>query len=273
MEIDISLKPLILDTIGSFMITNSMVSFVFVILFILGLLGFVAWRQSQSRVPKGLTVLVELYLNMLFDFVDGITGDRKVTTKIYPLFATLVTMLLTANLLGLFPLWGAISYNEMPIWRPPTADFLFVVTIAATMLVTWQLVGLFTAGPIKYIKRYFNWSSPIDFFVGLLDIIGEFAKLMSISFRLFGNIFAGEAIAAVMAAMVPVVVPVPFAFLGLLSSVVQAFVFPMLVLLFMTMSIEPKEEAASEPERSDSGASDSGAIESQKQQDQPTALT
>jgi len=78
--------------------------------------------------------------------------------------------------------------------------------------------------------------APITFFVGLIEIIGEFAKVASLSFRLFGNVFAGEVLLASMAALVAYIVPIPFLFLEILVGVIQALIFSMLLVVYFTIS-------------------------------------
>ena len=79
-----------------------------------------------------------------------------------------------------------------------------------------------------------------------MDIVGELAKIFSLSFRLFGNIFAGEVLTAVILFLAPFFVPLPFMFLGLLTAVVQAFVFSILTLIFVTMASEIEEDQLAE---------------------------
>jgi F-type H+-transporting ATPase subunit a len=84
--------------------------------------------------------------------------------------------------------------------------------------------------------------APITFFVGLLEIIGEFAKIASLSFRLFGNVFAGEVLLASMAALIAYIVPIPFMFLEILVGVIQALIFSMLLVVYFTISATDHEE-------------------------------
>ena len=82
----------------------------------------------------------------------------------------------------------------------------------------------------------------LDLFLGLMDIVGEIAKIISLSFRLFGNIFASEVLIAVALFLAPFIVPIPLKFLGLLTAIVQAFVFSVLTLVFVNMASEIEEE-------------------------------
>ena len=84
--------------------------------------------------------------------------------------------------------------------------------------------------------------APITFFVGLIEIVGEFAKVASLSFRLFGNVFAGEVLLASMAALVAYIVPIPFLFLELLVGVIQALIFSILLVVYFTIAASDHEE-------------------------------
>jgi F-type H+-transporting ATPase subunit a len=90
----------------------------------------------------------------------------------------------------------------------------------------------------KYLGKFFNFSSPIDFFVGILELISEISKLISFSFRLFGNVFAGEVLLMVMMFLVPYILPLPFFMLEIFVGLIQALVFTTLTLVFLKMATE-----------------------------------
>jgi F-type H+-transporting ATPase subunit a len=104
-----------------------------------------------------------------------------------------------------------------------------------------QVVGVMTCGPFGYLGKFLNFKNPISFFVGILELIGEFAKILSLSFRLFGNIFAGEVLMSVFLFLFPFLLPLPFMFLELITAVIQAFVFAILTLVFIKMAGETAE--------------------------------
>jgi F-type H+-transporting ATPase subunit a len=92
-----------------------------------------------------------------------------------------------------------------------------------------------------YISRFINFKNPINFFVGVLELVSEFAKVLSFSFRLFGNIFAGEVLLMVMVFLIPVVIPVPFLILEVFVGFIQALVFTMLTTIFVVVATEHHE--------------------------------
>ena len=123
----------------------------------------------------------------------------------------------------------------VPYFRAGTADINTTLALALVAVIMVQFVGLKFAG-LGYLKKFFNFSSPLMFFVGILEIISEFAKIISFAFRLFGNIFAGEVLLAVISFLVPLLVPAPFYGMELFVGFIQALVFAMLTLVFFNMA-------------------------------------
>lgn len=119
-----------------------------------------------------------------------------------------------------------------PIFRPGTADLSFTLALAFCAVLLTQVMGVMALGGWGYFSRFLNFHNPIHFFVGLLEIISEFSKMVSFSFRLFGNIFAGEVLLTVIIALVPYIVPMPFYGLEIFVGAVQALVFSVLTLVF-----------------------------------------
>lgn len=123
----------------------------------------------------------------------------------------------------------------VPYFRAGTADLNTTIALALISVALTQIFGIKMLG-IPYFGKYINFSSPIMFFVGVLEFVLELAKIMSFAFRLFGNIFAGEVLLAVMMFLVPVVIPMPFYGLELFVGVIQALVFSMLSLVFFNLA-------------------------------------
>ncbi|MDD3066631.1 MAG: F0F1 ATP synthase subunit A [Candidatus Gracilibacteria bacterium] len=119
-----------------------------------------------------------------------------------------------------------------PIFRPGTADLSFTLALAFCAVLLTQIMGVMSLGGWGYFSRFLNFHNPIHFFVGLLEIVSEFSKMVSFSFRLFGNIFAGEVLLTVIISLVPYVVPMPFYALEIFVGAVQALVFAALTLVF-----------------------------------------
>lgn len=125
----------------------------------------------------------------------------------------------------------------VPILRPGSADLNTTIALAIISVALTQVYGL-QFQSLGYLKKFINFSSPIMFFVGILELISEFAKIISFAFRLFGNIFAGEVLLVVISALVPIIVPMPFYGLELFVGFIQALVFSMLSLVFFNMATQ-----------------------------------
>ncbi|MFA6457946.1 MAG: F0F1 ATP synthase subunit A [Patescibacteria group bacterium] len=123
----------------------------------------------------------------------------------------------------------------VPIFRAGTADLSFTLALAFVAVILVQVMGIASLGG-GYFKKFFNFSNPIHFFVGILEIVSEFSKMISFSFRLFGNIFAGEVLLAVIISLAPFVVPMPFYGLEIFVGLIQALVFSVLTLVFFKMA-------------------------------------
>lgn len=129
----------------------------------------------------------------------------------------------------------------IPLFRAGTADLNTTLALALISVVMTQIVG-FKYLKLGYLKKYFNFSNPIMFFVGLLEIISESAKIISFAFRLFGNVFAGEVLLAVILFLVPIIAPMPFYGLEIFVGFIQALVFSMLSLVFFNMATVGHDE-------------------------------
>lgn len=128
----------------------------------------------------------------------------------------------------------------VPVLRPGSADLNTTLALALISVALTQVFG-YHFQSFGYFSKFFNFSSPIMFYVGILELISELAKIISFAFRLFGNIFAGEVLLTVMAFLLPLVVPMPFYGLELFVGFIQALVFSMLTLVFFNMASESHE--------------------------------
>jgi F-type H+-transporting ATPase subunit a len=162
----------------------------------------------------------------------------------FPLVATFFIFIIVNNWAGLIPGFGSIGIYEMkeghevfvPFLRSANADLNTTIMLSLVSVIVIQIVGIGVIGLKSYTKKFFNFSSPILFFVGILELISEFIKIISFSFRLFGNVFAGEVLLIVITMLVPYILPIPFYGLELFVGFIQALVFTMLTLVFIKMA-------------------------------------
>jgi F-type H+-transporting ATPase subunit a len=236
--------------IGPFTITNTILTGWISSLIVL--LVFWAGTSGAAMVPSGMQNFVELISEFILGLCESVAGVRR-GREFFPIVATIFFFVITANWLGLVPGFGTIGLWEsapgeagepelVPFFRPASSDLNTTLAIALTSVGLTQIVGLRHLG-LEYVGRFFNFrGGPIGFYVGLLELIAEFAKIISFTFRLFGNVFAGEVLIAVMTFLLPWIVVLPFYGLELFVGFIQAFVFAVLTLVFMSLATESHAE-------------------------------
>lgn len=235
----ISLAGEKIGNLGFLPVSNSLFTALIVSVF-LAILG-VFIGSKLTFVPGKLQSLVEIILEALYNLCLSVA--KKKAKVFFPLIATLFIFILTANWFGLLPGVGTIGFFQkenhedffVPLFRPATADLNTTFALAIIAFVSIQYVGIKSSG-FLYLKKFFNLKSPASFFVGILEFILEIAKIISFAFRLFGNIFAGEVLLAVIAFLIPLLIPLPFLALEIFVGFIQALVFSMLTLVFLSLA-------------------------------------
>jgi F-type H+-transporting ATPase subunit a len=229
--------------IGPFSVTNTLLTTLITTL----LLSIFAISISKkiSLVPTDKIQLgTEIVIETIFSTIENLS-DKKRATRFFPIVATFFIFILTANFLGLFPGFNTIGLHEvhhgervlLPFLRSVNSDLNVTLALALISVGMTHYYSISTLGIVDYLKRYFS-INPVNLFVGLLEIIAEITKILSLSFRLFGNIFAGEALLVTISALFAFVLPLPFMFLEIIVGFVQAAIFMMLTLVFMVILTE-----------------------------------
>lgn len=259
----ISIGPEVIANIAGFPITNTMlVAFVLFFVFM-----YIAWtvkkNASSDNPPKGLAGLMDVFTETFLDFIDSITNDHDKSIRFFPIVASIFLIVLLSNLVELVPGMGSIGvwglhHGEtvlIPFIRSMSADLNFTFVVAIFAMVSVQVMGMrfLKVGP--YLNKFFvaPWKKPyvIGSFVGLLEFMSEFSKTVSFAFRLFGNIFAGEVLLAVIGSLSPFLAPLPFLFLELFVGFVQALVFSTLTIVFLSMATTGHEHEDEHAPRAD----------------------
>jgi len=251
-------------SIGSLPITNTYINSA------IALVGFAIFAfflnigikkyYAKDRAPKGLVNFFESILEFMLSYVDQVTKDRKKSLKFLPIVGSLFLFILVSNWMGLLPGTGSIGIYHLihgekeliPFLRPANTDLNTTLSMAVLAVVVSHIFGIITIGFFKYVNKFIKLgdiyqaikslklvnilTAIIEFFVGIIEIISEIAKMVSLSLRLFGNIFAGEVLLTVLASLIAFLVPLPFMALELLVGFVQAVVFAMLALVYLTMA-------------------------------------
>ena len=251
--------------VGGFTITNSLVMTWAVVLIVVAI--SIAIKFSLKMIPKGIQNIFEMVIEGAMSISDSVTGSRKKTLLFFPVVFALFIFILLNNWLGLIPGIGIIGYTELqdghtafiPFLRGGTADLNTTLALALFAVVASHVIGIVMIGAWNHLNKFINIKAlleipkkmkedptvivvnPIKVFVGFIEIIGEVAKVASLSFRLYGNIFAGEVLLAAMAAIFAFLLPLPFMFLEVLVGIIQALVFAMLTLVYFSMASTAEE--------------------------------
>ncbi len=262
-EITLYAEPVL--NIGNFHVTNALLSSWIVV--ILLILISVVLRFKLKEIPGKMQNLFEIILEGALNLCDQVTSSRALSMRIFPIAISAFFFILFNNWLGIMPFggFGIVESTEhgpafIPYLRGGTADINTTLALAVSAVVGANIFGIFSIGAWKTLNKYVNLKvlgsvftkikkeptivivAPITFFVGLIEIIGEVAKVASLSFRLFGNVFAGEVLLASMAALVAYAVPIPFLFLEILVGVIQALIFSILLVVYFTISASDHDE-------------------------------
>jgi len=241
--IEVSLAPEIIARPYGVPITNSLLAAWGAVSFLT--VSSVMLFRSLRLFPGKAQAFAEIVLEGLLGLMDSVTQDRKKSERFAPLVLTIFFFVITANWMGILPGVGSFMVKSgehyIPLLRSAFSDLNNTLVLACIAVIVAQLWGLQTLG-LGHVKKYFTLKNPIDFFVGILEAVSEVAKILSFSFRLFGNIFAGEILLLVIGSLVPVIAPVPFLGLELFVGFIQALVFATLALVFATMATVTHEQ-------------------------------
>lgn len=228
----ISIKAEEVFNIQGFPVTNSLIA-TWIVMVIL-LLLVMAYRTGKGKVYT----MVHLLISMIYDLFKPILGSKA--RVFFPLTMTIFLFVLLQNWFGLLPGVNTIGVERhgafLPIIRGGTADLNTTFALALVAMFMVQAYAVKYLGVKGYLKKFINLTNPIYLFVGILDILSEFSKVLSFSFRLFGNIFAGEVLLTVVAFLVPVLASLPFLMFEFFVGFMQALVFSMLLSIFLTVS-------------------------------------
>ncbi len=268
-HVSLAAEPLLQN--GPDWFTNALFStlLVDIVIIILAIVG----RASLKEIPSGFGNFVEFAIESLYNLTESVAG--KHARRFFPLAATIFIFVIFSNYVDVLPGVGSIGVwheaksehalvLEQPMaaldsamalapdtaeegrvfvsfLRPPSADLNMTLALAIIVMVMVQYYGVSALG-VKYFKKFFNFGGKgfmgvIFGIVGILELISEVAKIISFSFRLFGNIFAGEVLLAVMAFLFAFLLPVPFFGLEFFVGFIQALVFMMLAVAFFSTAM------------------------------------
>jgi F-type H+-transporting ATPase subunit a len=268
----IQIQPEVIFYLGPLPVTNALLGTWISIIFLF--LVFFLGTRRRDLIPSGMQNVVEWIVEYLLNLTESVAGTVK-ARKFFPLVATFFIFILFCNLLDIFPgvdtigtvnlealklahlsaptsffLLGEYSNKLTPWVRPGTSDLNLTLALALVSVIVTQIFGFYTLGAKQQLSKYFNFKAlfthgfqgPIEFFVGLIEIITELSRILSFSFRLFGNIFAGSAVLAVFAWLLPFISDAVFIPLELFVGFVQALIFALLTLVFLEIATTSHED-------------------------------
>lgn len=280
MALHISIAAEKIGEVAGMPVTNSLLA-TWVVMGFLVLLAILVTRKFK-KVPKYPQLMVELVVGGLYDFFSTILGHniKKVFPLTASLFIFILVANWAGLIPGVgtvgywervehvvvaqeveevpqesaptFPVgsweyWltgkgGPTEFKLLPVLRGPTADINTTLALALITMIYVQVFGFAHVG-LGYLSKFFNFKNPIFTFVGVLELISELSRIISFAFRLFGNIFAGEVLLAVMAFLFAFGLPMPFIALEIFVGVIQALVFSMLAAVFISLAAVGHQEA------------------------------
>lgn len=258
------LPPEELFNIGSFAFTNTMLA-AWVTIILVVLLSFFAFRKPKL-VPRGLQSVMEFIFGSLLNFCQSVAGEKN-GRRFFPVIATIFIYVLVNAWLSLLPIYGnSIQVGEnVPLLRGANTDLNVTLALALFSFFSIEYFGFKDLGFFKYISKFIrlhllkrgfgklfrgNMKAAfgdilfglVDLATGAIETLSEFIRIISFSFRLFGNMVAGEILLLVMVYLVGFGVPVIFYGLESFVGFVQALIFGGLTLVFMTMAVTSHQE-------------------------------
>ena len=256
-------QPVTDPLFGDFSLTNTLLAAWLTIIVLGGV--FYAATRKMKLVPSGLQNLTEAIIEALLNFVQGVAGEKN-GRRFFPIVATIFLFVVTNAWLALIPLFGSITAHgpegEVSLVRNASTDINMPLAFAIVSFVFVEYWGLSAVGFSHYMRRFVNvtrlrqgigqllrgklrnaaaaiFSGAIDVFVGALEALSEVMRIVSFTFRLFGNMTAGEILLIVVPFLVPWVVAIPFYGLELLVGFVQAIIFAGLTVVFAVIAVAP----------------------------------
>lgn len=237
--ISVVLKAEHLGSVFGFPITNSLIMAWLVMILLIGLAYF--FGRSLSLAPGKLQAGVEWAFEGALAYMAEVLGSEKLARRFFPLIATIFLFVAFINELEFFPGVGSIGFTHasefLPLLRAPTTDLNFTLALAFIAFIVIEVTGVVVLGFFRYARKYVNLKSPVGFVVGLIELVSNLGRLVSFSFRLFGNIFAGEVMVLVAIFFLPYVLPAPLMGFEMFIGLIQALVFAMLTLFFIKLAI------------------------------------
>ncbi len=240
--------------VGRFPITNTFISTLVVDIFLISAAIYI--KKNLLLIPNKVQVAIESLTETFYQLTESVAENRA--QKIFPYFMSFFLFILLANWMGILPGVGTIGFFHIedhkriltPLLRSATSDLNTTLALALVSAFATHMLSVSSLGIKDYLSRYFSLN-PINLFIGVLEIISEITKVVSLSFRLFGNVFAGEVVLLTVSSIFAFIFPLPFLALEIVVGFVQALVFSMLTMAFMAILTTPHHAEKREVKHND----------------------
>lgn len=240
---------------SDFTITNTLLSAWLTTLVVVLLFGFGA--RSMKMVPGRMQGFVEMFIEALYNFIKGVAGERF-ARPFFPILATIFIFVAFNAWMALLPIYPTVGFKAdgheeitTHLLRSAGTDINMPIALAIISFLFAEIWG-FKAHGFGYLREFFRGPNPLNTFIGIIETLSHFIRLISFTFRLFGNMLAGEIVLFMMTFLLVFLVPLAFYGLELLVGGVQALIFMGLTLVFTVMAVAPHGDH--EEEHSEAGA-------------------
>ncbi len=244
--IHISLQAEKITDFFGFSITNTLIAVFFSSAVLLILAFFL--RKSLKEVPGRVQSLFEALFEYVLSYMEEVLENKRLARKLFPIIMTIFLFVLVSNWVVHIPFFDVFKVTDAngeytSLLRPSATDLNFTLALAIVSFFVIEIVAVASLGFFKYANKFINFSSPLNFVIGLIELISEVSRLIAFSFRLFGNILAGKVMILVVKYFMPLLLPIPIIAFEIFVGFIQAAIFALLTLFFVKLAIMEPEHA------------------------------
>ena len=238
--IAVKLSPYVVGELFGVPITATLIA-TWLTMALLIALAFAVTRRI-ALVPAGAQNVAEMVIGGAYDYMSNVLESKALAARYFPVVMTIFIFVLALNWVGLLPgvtAFGNVDENGnlIPWLYPAATDLNITLAFAIVAFLTIEFAGVAALGIRRYGGKFINFSSPLAFAIGIIELMSEIARLISFSFRLFGNIFAGKTLLVVVMFFAPFIAPIPILAFEMFVGLIQAFIFAILTLLFIKLAV------------------------------------
>lgn len=218
-------------SLGNFLnITNTYLTSLIIVIFLI--IAIFLFRRKMSIAPGYFQIFIEIIFENLYNYWLGIFERKNLI--LFSFCLTMFIYIISANWFGILPFINAIYINhegeKIHLFRSVYSDLNMTLALSLISVIVINILGIIKLGKV-FLKKFIG-------FIGILELIGEFSKILSFGFRLFGNVFAGEVLLIIISSLVPLLLPLPFLGLEIFVGFIQAFIFFTLTTIFLKVALK-----------------------------------